>query len=562
MKKTIVTVVILFLVAHINVGCKSKTKDNHIAKEKGFIYLDGNKFMKGDSTFFPVMVNYLVEFMKVGDQIIPVPNVQYDSTQSHEGTDVSSYLDRMDAHFKLLNTLGFNSIRLVGVGGQDYNENADFIMKIFNTDNNFVSYPYKELREGYLSSVEKVVELAKKNGIKVMILLPTHRLDKDQNASRLAFIKDIMGLFPNQNTVFSYDFFNEPLYFDNSESTDYKVIKRSKESAYEVVKSWDKLMKEFAPNQLSTIGFAEPLEVFEWDPSIFPLDFVSFHTYHPLRVPNEIYWWSKYSQKPWMITEISLPSDNDSISYAEQRQFMIEAYKRTVNCGGSGFGWWQYQDVDWGDNFEHNYTSLIDHSGTTYFNDSNSFIYGTPKPAAYVVRELLDYKPTFECDCSPNYYNTLGYKNIKIVGKIINKFTGEPIEGAVIRGWTTHWNIAHNTFTNKDGEFNLFSNDELIHFEISAPGFSQIKFDQRVTYANKEKNASMFTQLTNMELEYHSIHYQNYLNNPPTDSILSIEGAADSTIIFDFNPDLFNQFVFSGPLGTKMLYPLEITDNE
>jgi hypothetical protein len=77
------------------------------------------------------------------------------------------------------------------------------------------------------------------------------------------------------------------------------------------------------------------------------------HTYHPLRVPNEIYWYSKNVNKPWMIGETSLPADNDSISYSDQTQFLKEAYLRTKNCGGSGFGWWAFQDVtSWG-TFEH-----------------------------------------------------------------------------------------------------------------------------------------------------------------------------------------------------------------
>ncbi len=561
-KKLFVGITIVITSLFIS-GCgESNNKDYSAAKEKGFVYVEGNRFMQNDSVFFPVLINYLVEFMKIEDQLIPVTNIQYDSTHKHEGVGIEGQLERLKTHFKYINHLGFNTIRLVGLGGQDYNENGEFTMKCFNIDDSFSSYPYKEIKEQYKQAVVKIIELAEANDLRVMILFPTHRLDERQNESRIAFIKDIMSLFKENNTVFSYDFFNEPLYFDNSENEDYKVRQRSKESAFKVVTSWADLMAKYAPNQLSTIGFGEPLEVFEWDPSILPIDFVSFHTYHPLRVPNEIYWWSKYINKPWMITETSLPADNDSISYLEQRQFMIESYKRTVNCGGGGFGWWQYQDVDWGNNFEHNHTSLIDHTGITYFEDSSEVIFGTPKDAAMVLKDLLKYTPTYECECAPNYYNMLGYKNIKIEGNIINAYTGEPIEGAVIRGWTNYWRIASNTFTNSKGEFNIFSNDEYIHFEISAPGFTKIKFDQRIAYRHKDKNASAFTTLYDKKLEYHDIHYYTYLKKQPTDSLLLAEGTFDSTIVFDFDPNLFNQFQFVGIMGTKMLYPLDFIVNE
>ena len=84
---------------------------------------------------------------------------------------------------------------------------------------------------------------------------------------------------------------NEPLYLDSEPV-------RKKKNALKIVKNWSNLMKRHAPYQLFTIGFAEPIEVFQWDPYLLPVDFVQFHTYHPLRVPNEIYWYSKYIGKP------------------------------------------------------------------------------------------------------------------------------------------------------------------------------------------------------------------------------------------------------------------------
>ncbi len=563
MIKKSTTALLLMGIIFLLYSCSNaSSKDYSKAKKAGFVYLEGNHFMEKDSVFFPMLINYLVEFMAVDGEIIPVPNIQYDSTAYHEGNSKSEYLDRLNTQFKYLNHLGFNTIRLVGLTGKEFAENGDHLIKCFRPDGSFDLKPYGSIKKEYEKAAKHIMELAEQNQLKVMILLPTPRLDKNQNAARLGFIEDMMSLFRDDNTVFCYDFFNEPLYFDNVETDDYRLRQRSKESAYEVVKSWDAMIKTYAPYQLSTIGFGEPLEVFEWDPSVFPLDFVSFHTYHPLRVPNEIYWWSKYSNKPWMITETSLPADNDSISYLEQRQFMYEAYQRTINCGGSGFGWWQYQDVNWGTNFEHNNTSLLDHDGITYFNNGHDSIYGSPKAAALAVNELQSIKANGTCDCMPNYTNMLGYKNIKIKGKIINGLTGEPIEGAVIRGWTNYWNIAANTFSKEDGEFELYSNDEFIHFEISAMGYTKLKFDQRVNYTNRNKNGSMFAKLHHQKLEYHDIHYQPFLKQNISDSLFRIEGVRDSSIVFDFDPELFNQYTFHGTMGIKMLYPLDFIDHE
>jgi hypothetical protein len=563
MVKKSTTALLLMCITFFQYSCKNEpSKDYQEAKDAGFVYLEENQFMVNDTVFFPMLINYLVEFMSVEGEMIPVANIQYDSTTYHEGTTKVDYLTRLNTHFKYIKHLGFNTIRLVGLTGKEFAKDGNHLIKTYRPDGSFDLKPYPTIKQEYERAVVKIMELAKQNQLKVMILLPTPRLNEKENLARLSFIKDILSLFKTDNTVFSYDFFNEPLYFDNSESDDYKVRQRSKESAFELVNSWVKLMESIAPNQLSTIGFGEPIEVFEWDPSTFPLDFISFHTYHPLRVPNEIYWWSKYSNKPWMITETSLPADNDSISYLEQRQFMYEAYRRTINCGGSGFGWWQYQDVNWGTNFEHNNTSLLNHEGITYFNDSTDIIYGSPKAAALAVNELSSIKVTGKCDCFPNYSNMLGYQNIRITGKLIDGLSGEPIEGAVIRGWTNYWNIAANTFSDENGNFELYSNDEFIHFEISAMGYSKIKFDQRIRYNNREKNGSMFAALTNLSLEYHNIHYQPFLKQPVSDSLFSSDGMRDSSIVFDFDPELFGQYQFSGTMGIKMLLPLDFTDHE
>lgn len=102
--------------------------------------------------------------------------------------------------------MGLNSIRLVGLGGLDYNENSDVTIKLYNSSGEFNSFPYSVIKADYIAAVVKIIELAKSNGLKVMILLPTHRLDEKENESRISFIKDILSLFKDENTVFSYDF--------------------------------------------------------------------------------------------------------------------------------------------------------------------------------------------------------------------------------------------------------------------------------------------------------------------------------------------------------------------
>ena len=136
-------------------------------------------------------------------------------------------------------------------------------------------------------------------------------------------------------------------------------------------------------NTLSNIRLltSEPIEIFEWDPSILPVDFVQIHTYHPLRIPNEIWWYSKYVGKPWIIGETALPSDNDSISYDLQARFVKEVYQYIIDCGGIGFGWWEFQDhINPGLNFEANYPGLLNHDGITTTKSGKEIVYAADNP--------------------------------------------------------------------------------------------------------------------------------------------------------------------------------------
>jgi hypothetical protein len=435
----------------------------------------------------------------------------------------------------------------VGYNSDKYNESGELLINLYDLLGNYERVKFEDHHDKFENAVKKTIELAQKHDLKVMILLPNHRQDSIEEKSRVEFIQSTYTLFRAENTVFSYDLCNEPLYFDKADAKAGVDQSRTKLSALQLVTTWKKLFDSLAPNQLSTIGFGEPLEVFEWDPSILPVDFISFHTYNPLRVPNEIYWWSKYIDKPLLISETSLPSDNDSIPYSAQSDFIEAAYKRAVDCGISGFGWWQFQDVYWGDNYEHNYTALLDHKGITYLKDSSKIVYGGLKPAANKLKSLLSYKSTGSCECFNNYENIVGYKNYRIDGYIRDNVTHEPIEGAIIRGYIVDWSIASNTFTDKKGHFSLYSNDKIVNFNITAPGYEMIYQFYEAEYEKNEINDT----INEVKLEYQKIHYGDFLMND----------SSNSNGIFTFKFDYFNQYVYYGKIGVLKLNKLSLTQD-
>ena len=505
-------------------SCKNN-KIIHVPINSEFVYVDHNAFKINRDTFFPMMLNYVVDFREINHQLFLSPCKAYENINYYEHPTKEATLRQLDAHFQLIKKIGFNSLRIC-LDRISCDKNGKF----YYVADNQAYYIEKDSKK-IISALDECIQIAAKNNLRVLLLIKP----PIKNNELKKFTINILSHFKNNPYLFAYDFMNEPLYFDD-------CPKRKKNEAYKIVCEWKQLMNEYAPNQLFTIGFSEPIEVFEWDPSILPVDFVEIHTYHPLRVPNEIYWYSKYIHKPWMIGETALPADNDSISYEMQRQFLVDVYHYTVDCGGCGFGWWEFQEVA-NTHFEAQYTGLLNHDSSTLINDYK--IIGTLKPAAYEIQSLKNYKRN-KPQQAVNYYNMMGYSNICISGKIINKNNNHPVEGAVIRAWNDDWSVGLNTFTDKNGVFYLYSNDECTHFEISAPGMTKIKFNKKITYSSDIE----YSHLPQRKLEYHKISFIPFL----TDTTLKNKDIQYP--IFNFKVEMFNRAAIKGNIGTLYLKDL------
>jgi len=223
-------------------------KDRYIAPPKkdlsntDFIYLQGKKFMHKDSVFFPLMLNYTVNFRKIGEEYVVSSLKDYENPNIFEGNTIDSNRLVLKGHLQLIKELGFNTIRLVGLSLMNRGESPS--IKLYS--NTKESLGLKEKGDIILNSFDEVIKIATELDLRIMILLKGPIDDPDN----LAFTKKLLTKYKNNPTIFSYDFMNEPLYFDNAHLKDYAKRKREKESAYEIGVSWKRLMDEYAPNQL------------------------------------------------------------------------------------------------------------------------------------------------------------------------------------------------------------------------------------------------------------------------------------------------------------------------
>jgi hypothetical protein len=526
MQKNIIKSLFLLCVIFV-ISCQNTTdtkREKSDLSNTDFIYLNGNYFELRNERFFPVMLNYCVSFRNINNELVVSPYLNYEKHGEFEYDTREETEEQLRGHFQLIKEMGFNSLRVTfdRLSGGD----GKYYYSDFSIDDDC---------EKILSGFENFINIASEKELRVMFLLKAPFDKALEN-----FTVKILKKFSTNPTIFAYDFFNEPLYFDPEP-------KKSKESARNVQLKWKTIMEQNAPNQLFTIGFSEPIEVYTWDPALSPVDFVCFHTYHPLRVKSEIYWYSQYVHKPLMIGEIALPADGDSIPYSYQAIFAKEISEYAIDCGIAGFGWWDFQEdlMQASTSFEATYTGILNHKSITTTADRRYSIIGTPKPVVDEIKKISQYQSKNKKERPVNYYNNLGYNNFVIKGKIIDKKTKKPIEGAVIRGWTEWWNIAWNTYSDKNGNFTLYSNEKYIRFTISAPNYYTKIFKKELNYKKITNENFDINNLPNRELEYHSISYIPFLKD-----------TAHS--VFDFEPAKFNQAKFEGKLNDVYLNPIKL----
>jgi len=266
----------------------------------------------------------------------------------------------------------------------------------------------------------------------------------------------------------AWDLFNEPLYFDS--------LERSKKDVYFITKDWQELADRYAPDHLTTIGLTGIREVFEWDPNLVQVDFLSMHPYEyePDQVRNEMYWYQKFIDKPWIIGETSVPADNDSVPYGDQTLFARKTLEQAYNCGAVGYSWWQYKDVEWGD-FHADFMGVMSRSGET-LNSKGIAVTGTPKPVLSVFKEFSASSSVKPCLCPDNYYNYSKGDVYRIAGFLKDE-KGQPIEGGVVLGWNENWSSSYHTVSKSDGSFELLGTFPFYHWMASASRYDRVRGD-------------------------------------------------------------------------------------
>jgi hypothetical protein len=427
--------------------------------------MENGRMVLDEKPFFPLVINYLVDLQWNGDSCWAASGRDY----QHGGT--SGLATRREARlqlaseFRLMRHMGFNTVRFGLAPDLIIDPNSGDIMlpSYYGGWNDTLLTLEGPWKARYMNALEDVMDVAQKEGLKVILLLriwPGETVFEEHAADIMSRLKDHTG-------ILAFDLFNEPLYFDRQE--------RSKKEVHRIVKHWRKLMNDHAPHHMFTIGLQGVREVFEWDPNILDVDFISFHPYEyePEQVRNEMRWYHEQVDVPWIIGETSLPADNDSVSYSTQLEFALKTLRQAHACGAQGYSWWQFKDVDWGE-FHSDHMGIVDLHGMTHVEGAPLPIHGTPKPAAQAFVEFDPQAPRGECLLLPNYENYSEHGTSIITGRLLDE-DRKPIEGGVVIGWNEHWSRSYHTISRPDGSFELRGDFYFYHWMATATRHSRVR---------------------------------------------------------------------------------------
>lgn len=472
---------LLFLVCLIAVRSYSQfTKTNYITLSP-----DG-KFMDGSTEFKPLFLNYLINFPKDVTQndryLSPCYNYSdiwgFPNTDNTNGRFVMSVTnDRLASRTKLLSDLdkikamGFNVVR-TGPG---------------ITWENGIVRPQEGDFESYFSLMEEYISLLKERGLRMIWVLEANKEAYLNPEQYKAFLETVSIRFKNERTIMGYVLFAEPFHTFVPESKNDKLLIAN------WAREWYYLMKKNAPNHLLTFGIQHHEGVLNWDPYYLTSDFISHHFYAENANVNysnnliavDYKWLSNNPKYPWVMgetgysgTAITANQDYATGTALQQKDFAEFNMQRALDCGCKGVSWWQYQEVNWGINYQ-------DHFGlyTPYPNEQL-------KPAAAPFANYSNLTPTAtNCVQPSNYYNIKGYTNVLLSGRVVDD-KGFPVKDAVVMLTKdyggTDWR-SYKTFTNATGNFTLYgeTGGVVANFMISHMGYSVVKASsvfQNATY--------------------------------------------------------------------------------
>lgn len=474
-----------------------------------YVYIKGKTFYDKASPFYPVVMNYQIDFVDNWPTFWGVePHAHYNNLETYD--DQAAAWAAMGAHFTDLVSKGFNTIRLMGLDACHYftpdpdnpsepdpndpnNFNATIVIRAL-WNRNFL-LPSSTVQNDIIPRIKDILDLADQKGLKVILCLgngatmtPNYYTNYINQYVSLIASSSLLKTHP---ALLAYDINNEP---GLSFSGDKPHACNATKAAYDAIRGVNGSNDN---NHLITIGTFGVTDLMQYDPGILSCDFYSFHYYVQqipgiwnVQVKRTIKWNQKHlNDRPWIIGETSASafekwdSNNDNclnsnfntlgsygaVSENEQAKYADSTQYWTKTSGGSGYSWWQYHDVKWGSIYE-NYYGIY------------SFCHRDKPVAHRFDKNFLD-QQQFPCSEIPlgndDFYGYSANHTYSVTGTLYDS-NQIPIAGGFIHGSDASGKYYY-TFSKHDGTFVLSSAQALTHADVTALG-KEIKTNNNPTY--------------------------------------------------------------------------------
>jgi Cellulase (glycosyl hydrolase family 5) len=328
-----------------------------IRAQSSIVTLEGRRFTLNDQEFYPVVMNYGIDFLSNTvhpDQVTDVRDIMV-SPASHTDESIGSYFEfddqnaldaQFETHFQKMLDMGFNTIRLVNalpfMRRESVNGPRFYTMRVRHDLHNWTPDPvdYRlELDPPFFGNavsaqlftlIEHVLDLADGMGLKVILLCADDAgsettqltLATDQSAVDwyASYLHELGEALQGHPALLAYDLWNEPIW------TNYDLLSLSKAQVCAYTTQWYDALKAADPEHLVTLGGAMHHELGSWDPAVMKLDFYSPHAYPYQSIlfnydlttayeayKAELYWLGADCPMPWLIGETGFVAEDDAL---------------------------------------------------------------------------------------------------------------------------------------------------------------------------------------------------------------------------------------------------------
>lgn len=376
------------------------------------VRLEGRRFLdEAGEPFFPLIMNYTLDLLVDSgttdvQSLRVLPSGAYDRNEfdRYEHTTQADLLDQFDDHLDKIASMGFNTLRIVGLvprmrrdlaGGRHYTlfakpDGAEWTADVrMELDTAGFADPVSE-RLFALSRLALARASAK--GFRSILLCaddykpeatPEEQLTPaDDAAAATLYAKYLARLaeeLEEASGLFAYDLWNEPAL------TNYALDALPKATVCAYTTQWYDSLKAHDPDRLVTLGGTAHEELGSWDPAVMKLDFYAPHLYPTPelvdgddiapaveRVKAQLYWLGADCPMPYVIGETAFSAEADTVdpmdfhtgpdnkhldtvdahhrlpymhgTEQQQADYATGTIDATRNYLGSGYAWWGFQN--------------------------------------------------------------------------------------------------------------------------------------------------------------------------------------------------------------------------